>query len=172
MISHHIPRFLYWLLASPLLALLTFTVLTKLSPVHFDGAGPMPSFYWGQRPFLPSAAEYNRNPDFYDRQYRRPYLVAAVVITLLALPVSTLAVRFIPSVLLTAAALLALCLASDIGSTMDVWSGPRILTATFETLTKLVPAILGLALASAVLAKASHTPFTTNQNNPKSPPPL
>ena len=45
----------------------------------------MPSFYWGKTPPFPTISEYHRAPEYFEGVYRRPYVFAAALITLVVL---------------------------------------------------------------------------------------
>ncbi len=49
-------------------------------PLRFDGAGPMPSLYWGSEP-APSLVEYYRRQSHFDFVYLIPYLFLGMTVT-------------------------------------------------------------------------------------------
>jgi hypothetical protein len=52
-------------------------------PIDFDGAGPMPSFfYWGR---LPGMAEYNQHSRHYELRFLIPYCIASTILALVCL---------------------------------------------------------------------------------------
>src|SRR4051812_15412609 len=83
----------YRLIILPLFCCAVFYLLRVSSPVFWDGGGPMPSFFWGESALAPTPAEYYRNPDFYEREFRQPYWIAASIVTLLACGITRITVR-------------------------------------------------------------------------------
>jgi hypothetical protein len=114
----------------------TFTVflLRCLSPVYFDGAGPMPSFYWGRVP-TPDLAEYHRHQSHYDSFYDQPYRISAAGIAVMGVVLPSLllrrtarALRALPrSSALSALLLTFAAVVSDIGTIHQHRSGPLFL---------------------------------------------
>lgn len=51
-------------------------------PIYWDGAGPMPSFFYSGH--LPSTAEYYANKWRYDARFLFPYIVASVLLVTVA----------------------------------------------------------------------------------------
>jgi len=52
-------------------------------PIYFDGAGPMPSFfYWGH---LPGMGEYNGHPWRYELRFFIPYCIASTILAFVCL---------------------------------------------------------------------------------------
>lgn len=127
---------LYWILALPLFWWAVVWVLRDASPVWEDGSGPMPSFHWGRSVLLPSASEYHRMRSFYDREYSRPYWIAAGAITLLTALATWLGFRFFPRLrrrgflapcVLCIGVLFVMSAVSDAGGRVGWWHGPQIL---------------------------------------------
>src|SRR5690349_12186503 len=52
-------------------------------PIYFDGAGPMPTFfYWGH---LPGMAEYNQHSWRYEVRFLIPYCIASTILAFVCL---------------------------------------------------------------------------------------
>jgi hypothetical protein len=100
-------------------------------PVYVDGAGPIPSFYWGHRPPAPTLAEWNTN---FHAQARVlcSYWIAASVITLLGCVAAWLVRHWLTRplqlfVATSTATLISLLLVealSAVGNAAHIWRGP------------------------------------------------
>ena len=68
-----------------------FRLLRSASPVFVDGGGPSPSFYWGRIP-APTLVEYYAQRSHYDFKFLLPYLLAALIVTIIGCGVAPLIV--------------------------------------------------------------------------------
>ena len=111
---------------------IAYNCLRTVSPVFEDGAGPMPSFYWGS-PLLLSAAEYYSLKTYYDCIHSLPYLVAGLVMAVagcygapfLVGRNDALAEYYVTSTVVAAFSLTVLLAAvSDAGTLLGWWNGP------------------------------------------------
>ena len=125
----------YWLLAIIPYWYIVVWFLRSASPVFFDGAGPMPSFYWGRAP-LPDSGEYYNRQDYYDLLFSVPYWVVGLIITLAGCIVTAwLRDRIRPAFpnefrggfAVTLSILVALALLNDGGSLLDLRTAPLFL---------------------------------------------
>ena len=126
---------------SPRCTLIMYYLLRDISPVAFDGSGPMPSFYWAEPRPLPDLSEYYRRRSYYDLKCSFPYIVAALFITTLGCGVGPLIARrvrvlskrpFVGPWVATLALLLVAAIVSDLGGLMKLWSGPSMLLHSFQ----------------------------------------
>lgn len=110
----------------------TLYCLRDASPVFFDGGGPMPSFHWGDPP-APDLAGYYSHRVYYDSVFLAPYVLVALTVTIVGCVAAPRLAReskllpanaFVGTGIATFALLAALALASDIGSHLQLWSGP------------------------------------------------
>jgi hypothetical protein len=129
---------------------IVFDLPHRVSPIHHDGGGPMPSFYWGCT-FSPDYAEYYANRLYYDFHFQLAYILFASLLTFAASHRSGLR-----SILYVAATLFAVTLLSDILSWSRVLEAPLFLLhngwdASFFVLT-FIPFFVILSLL-APLAK-------------------
>jgi hypothetical protein len=68
------------MLAVPIQFVAALLLLRYAYPIYWDGAGPMPSFfYFGH---LPSPVQYHSNEWQYDMRFLVPYLAASVVLVI------------------------------------------------------------------------------------------
>lgn len=151
---------IYWTGSASIYCWLVYLLLRQSCPITWDDGGPTPSFYWGKSPPSPTMAEYYRNPNYFDGAYRRPYVAAAGLITLVVLGGTLAVVRIVRSLrkrilissfLTSVAILFVVCALSDIGGAFRWWNGPRILYAERLTIvlnTKLFVAIAALSSAA------------------------
>ena len=138
-------------------------VLRRPIPVWMDSAGPMPSFAWQKMP-TPAMAEYRAHESYYDRMFVTPYLVAALVITVVGCRVAPRLTRTaIRSAVCTLAVLLLISVASDPGIFIGFWTSPRILLHEFDPHSILLLAtVFGPAVLMSAVVELTATPATSN----------
>lgn len=127
-------RRLSWCLVVTLYWAIVVSFLLEASPVFFDGAGPMPSFYWGKAP-LPDLGEYYKRRCYYDCLYSLPYIVVAVILTTIGCGVAPLLSRrlkpsssgtFVGVTGVTLALILLSAFVSDAAIRLGLWGGTLI----------------------------------------------
>ncbi|HYH00259.1 MAG TPA: hypothetical protein VD837_14080 [Terriglobales bacterium] len=69
-------------LVVPIQVVAALLLLWYAYPIYWDGAGPMPSFFYSGD--LPSTAEYHTNEWQYDARFLFPYLVASLLLVAVA----------------------------------------------------------------------------------------
>jgi hypothetical protein len=142
-------RRFYWPLAIAAYWLCALWLLLLVSPISFDGGGPVVTFYWGSHPPTPTLTEYNRT--FGARlPFLYTYWVAASAITLVGCVLATWLVRpwgsrgslFLASSSATLLSLLVLGALSDAGIALHLWRGPAMyggISYTLPFLKVLIP---------------------------------
>lgn len=132
-------------------------------PIYFDGAGPMPSFfYWGH---LPGMAEYNQHTWHYELRFLIPYCIASTILAFVCLFVAPKVGNRLTArhkfgvhsanslVLLFAAA------ASDMVNVMWLKGGVFLGTESYSYMRLLIVS-LPLAIISGLLAVATDKSLT------------
>jgi hypothetical protein len=105
--------------------------LRVASPVYFDLAGPMPSFFcYG---IAPDMGEYARHRLYYDVLYFLPYCLTGLIMTAVGFGVTPLVIRcikpswlgrFTGATISTLALLLLLATGADVCSHLGLWNSP------------------------------------------------
>jgi hypothetical protein len=141
------------------LGLVEYAILRRVAPIYVDGAGPMPSFYWGPAP-TPTLREWRDNPEF-QRLFLRPYKVVASLLALVGgvlVPISTRAFFKTSSMFRVSAAicfvvLLAISAVHDVIARAGVFEGMKIILS-LGSLRVFNAAAIPAALLSGAIAVA------------------
>jgi hypothetical protein len=159
-------RTLFWLFAITMYWSATIEVIRKVSPVFWDGNGPMPSFSWTRLP-AHGLRDYFLHERYYEFVYFLPYAEASAVITCTGCFIAPRILRqlrprspnaFLPTTTITLAVLVLEALLSDVGDLLRLWFvAPRFfLHGNFSTVDLLVlarfflpPSLLAGAIAVA-----------------------
>lgn len=153
----------YWLWSAPVYWLLAFYLLWQIAPISNEGHGPGPGIYWG-KPQLPTEYEFYQHHVHYLFKFSIPYVVAALVLTLLGCVLAPLiACRFKsfmerPFTTSSGTALLLMLLAaavSDAGSKLDWWTTVIFLSA--ESFFPLAGLLLPLAAFTGIFMLARRS---------------
>ena len=152
---------IYWCLAIPLYGVLVYHLMRDVIPVFFDGGGPQPSFSWTRLP-TPDLKGYYARRSYYDFIYSVPYIVAALIITIIGSIFSPLITRrwgvmsqhpFAAAAVATLILLLLVATGSDLGDMCKFRRGPRLLWGRSFDITDL-PILANLFVLPALLSGA------------------
>ena len=155
----------HWLWCAPVYWLLAFYLLWQIAPISNEGHGPGPGIYWG-KPQLPTEYEFHQHHAHYLFKFSIPYVVAAMVLTLLGCVLAPLiAYRFKsfmqrPFTTSAGTALLLMLLAaavSDAGSKLNWWTAVIFLSA--ESFFPLAGLLLPLAAFTGIFMLAKRREF-------------
>ena len=120
----------YWLWCAPVYWTLALYLLWQIAPISNEGHGPGPGIYWG-KPHLPSEFEFYQHHTQYLLRFSVPYVVAALMLTLLGCVLAPLIAcrsnSFAKRPFTTSAAtalvlMLAAAAVSDAGSKLNWWT--------------------------------------------------
>lgn len=153
----------YWLWCAPVYWFLALYLLWQIAPIRNEGRGPGPGIYWG-KPQLPTEYQFYQHHAHYLFRFSIPYVVAALVLTLLGcIPAPRIAYRFKsflqwPFTTSAGTALLLMVLAaavSDAGSKLNWWTTVIFLSA--ESFFPLAGLLLPLAAFTGIFMLAGRS---------------
>ena len=157
----------YWLWCAPVYWLLALYLLWQIAPIRDDGRGPGPGIYWG-KPHLPTEFEFYQHHAHYVLKFSVPYVVAALVLTLLGCVLAPLIAcrfkSFVQRPLTTSAgiALLLMLMAaavSDTGSRLNWWTTVIFLSPeSFFPLAGLLVPLAAFTGTFMLATKKAHAP--------------
>jgi hypothetical protein len=155
---------LFWIVSVVIFWFCALWLLFRLSPISFDGSGPMPTFYWGLFP-SPTLAEYARSRSI-RLLFLYPYWVAASMTTFFGCGLAASLVQmwrrararpFLYSAAMTLLSLFVIATVSDMGVAYGVWRGPVMIwwkgsMALRSALVLLFKVLLPMSLLSGFVA--------------------